>query len=223
MITLVTIFIMVWNVHGLPLWFGTNSEDVRLVLEVAKPDMFFGQEVWTKGMYTGIKRAFVSPFWYRRHQDAGLAIVKQRGPKIEVYEEHRFKYTTWSKFDFLVSKGFQVFINEDNVMFINAHLDAGGDSKSQCTRASQLSEILERILTHKGHVVMVGDLNLSEKRPYDVVVLNTFLEKAGLRVAVRSNLDFILVSAGMFNEGHVVIDKNPSDHAYLATWVSYSK
>jgi len=217
---LVELSILVWNTHGVPL-IGSNPKEVAEFVAQQNTDIAFLQEVWTE------RRALMlrpENGYVLRWVGAGLVtVVRYDEPSCVGSYEVRFKDTTWSRMDWLVKKGAVFSINEDFVMFVNTHLDAGRDEESIIVRARQLDQLLAEIKRHNGPVVLVGDLNLKPQEPLDGQVLAAFYRNGEFTVAAQGSngKDFIL-TRGDVSVKNVVEHKNKiSDHFALTATVAY--
>jgi len=209
--------LLVWNVHGLPCRFltgGANPAYVAQYLEYAALDydILFAQEVWTNGM----KKVLHTRDYQHWAKSAGLLTVTP-SYLVNRVKHYSFERTSFSKFDFLASKGFNILTvrtRKHNVLFINTHLDSGRDADSELVRLTQVERIINYTKEHYGPIVIVGDLNLKiDKSKQDQRTLNRLTSKLNLRVAVRNKLDYILISKNLPPIRNIkVLPKGPSDH-----------
>ena len=213
------ITLLVWNVHGLPFtcWTG-GSDPVAVAEEVAQVDhtLFFGQEAWNPFMVSELIGATRPNDWKRTQWRAGLFIASDF-LKTQ-YNEYEFAYTTLSKWDWLAKKGFQTFVGPRNTLFINTHLDSGGDLMSQAARVSQVTHIVRVAREHHGPIVIAGDLNLrrsSKKRKVDRALLDWMLNELKMTIAIKRKLDYILVSKEITVVEKATLVSGHSDHRPL--------
>ena len=217
---LLIITLLVWNVHGLPFPYLTGGADARLVArEVSQVphDIFFGQEVWSPIMALELDYQTRPNAWKSAQWQAGLLIVSDSIPKVS-YEEHVFEKNTFSKWDWISRKGFQMFVGPRATLFVNTHLDSGADMASQTARMYQAAAIVEEVRAHQGPVVIAGDLNLrrgKENRGIDEGVLRWLLSELDLRVAIKRKLDYVLVSRGIEVISKATLVSEHSDHRPL--------
>jgi len=216
----VELSILVWNTHGLPL-IGSDPYKVSDFARRQSADISMYQEVWTarRAKLLTPPNGFTS-----RWTSAGLVTsARYSNPMIISSYEVKFKDTTWSKMDWLVKKGALFTVNDDFVMFVNTHLDAGRDEESIIVRALQLDQILTEVKKHTGPVVLAGDLNLKPKELMDGLLLAAFCKNGNFVVSAQGSngKDFIL-TRGDVTIKHVVEHKNDiSDHFALTATVTY--
>lgn len=214
---LLAITLLVWNVHGLPVMFGgSDPAEIRQRVEQVEFDVFFGQEAWTPCMVYALDKATDAESFSKSQWTAGLYIASDI-PKTD-YDEYRFTYTTWSRWDFLSLKGYQTFLGPKNVLFVNTHFDSGEDEASQHTRFYQMGQMLIDLERHNGPFVIAGDLNLKRKdseRPLDRITLDTLLEHLNLKIAIKRKLDYVLVSKEITVVEKATLFYEESDHRPL--------
>jgi endonuclease/exonuclease/phosphatase family metal-dependent hydrolase len=208
------ISLLVWNTHALP-FIGADPKELAAHIEHLSPDLFLGQELWARKAWRAI-RATEWRSWQERQGRAGLGAFGKIF--ITDYQERKFKYTSWSKFDFLARKGFQSFIGPGNVLFINTHLDAGSDERSQEVRCTQIAQIAHFVMKHKGPAVIAGDLNLrpeKEHRLVDKAILEYLETLHGFRVLINDGPDYVLGTSEITVINSAVLGEGSSDHAPL--------
>lgn len=214
---LLAITLLVWNVHGIPAIFGgSDTSEIKQRVEQVEFDVFFGQEAWTPCMVSALDDATDAKGFSKSQWTAGLYIASDL-PKTD-YDEYRFTYSTWSKWDFLSLKGYQTFLGPKNVLFVNTHFDSGADEPSQHTRFYQMGEMLIELGYHDGPFVIAGDLNLKindPERPLDKIVLDTMLDNLNLKVAIKRKLDYVLVSKEITVVEKATLFYEESDHRPL--------
>lgn len=218
---LVELSLLLWNTHGIP-WIGSNPYKVAEFALAHPADISMYQEVWTsrRARLLTATSGFTAN-WI----PAGLVTSVSQAARVPVMasSEIKFKDTTWSQSDWLVRKGAIFMINEDFIMFINTHLDAGRDIESAIVRAKQLDQILKEISKYTGPVVLAGDLNLKPKEPLDLRVLEDFCTIGGFKVAAQGSngKDFILTRGEVEVKNVIEHKNNVSDHSALTATISY--
>ena len=214
--TVLAITLLVWNVHGLPMMFGgSDPAEIEQRVEQVEFDVFFGQEAWTPCMVSALDDATDAKSFSKSQWTAGL-YISSNIPKTD-YDEYRFGYTTWSKWDFLALKGYQTFLGPKNTLFVNTHFDAGSDEASQRTRYYQMGQMVIDLSEHDGPIVLAGDLNLKDRkgRPLDPFTLSRLMDALNLKIAIERKLDYVLVSEEINVVEKATLFYEESDHRPL--------
>ena len=217
---LVELTLLIWNVHGLP-FIGASPENVARVLEEHPADAYFLQEVFTSRMHRAIIKAIKpdSTTWQSR---SGLLHCQKGGvmPAMMLAHDNYFRQTTYSRFDFLVRKGFISGINEHWVRVVNTHLDAGSDLTSALVRMQQFEEIMQSLrISDDSPVIIAGDLNFKMDRVDDRFAVKKLMEKYGL-TGYWVNTDFVLLKNVELVDVKTVYTE-VSDHFPLIVKVRY--
>lgn len=214
---ILAITLLVWNVHGIPAMFGgSEPSEIGQRVEQVEFDVFFGQEAWTPCMVSALDDATDAESFSKSQWTAGLYIASDI-PKTD-YDEYRFGYTTFSRWDFLALKGYQTFLGPKNTMFVNTHFDAGADKASQQVRYYQMGQMLIDLDRHDGPFVIAGDLNLKRNNPdreMDQLTLNTLIDHLNLKIAIKRKLDYVLVSEEITVVEKATLFYEESDHRPL--------
>jgi len=214
---LVELSILLWNVHGIPL-VGAKPEEVANFLYHHPADVYALQEVFTNKMHDAIVNA-VRPDNETWQKHSGV-LTLTRGELISSHQSH-FRQTSWSRLDFLVKKGFISTLNNDFLLLVNTHLDAGGDVPSNLVRASQLQEIMGHTNVHTGPFILAGDLNMKEERPLDDHIVKRFVDEYGFKIAGATKTDYILLRGGVELIGYEVMYTLISDHFPIRAKIRY--
>lgn len=216
--------LLVWNVHGLPfpkLTKGVSSKKIYQALKPVDYDLLLAQEVWTKGIFKKIYKAHKELTYSRRANRAGLAMFAEKG-KVSSYKSKKFKYTTFSRGDWLALKGFQsavINLGGTTTLLINTHLDAGKDFNSSVARLTQLRMIKDYVENYNFPVIIAGDLNLHPYSPESRALLSWFSNSLDLKIAVSYKTDYVLTSKTIrLVDTHIFKPgvANPSDHAMIS-------
>lgn len=215
---LVELSILLWNVHGIPL-IGSDPEEVANFVRQYPSDIYVFQEVFTNKMHDMIIQA-VRPDNETWQKLSGV-LTLTRSRELVSSDIYYFGQTSWSRLDFLVKKGFISTMNEDFLLTVNTHLDAGGDPISNLVRASQLQEIMDRTNAHDGPFILAGDLNMKAERSLDSNIVNRFVDKYGFKIMGANKTDYILLRGDIELIEYGVTHTLISDHFPIMAKVRY--
>jgi len=127
---------------------------------------------------------------------------KERNPGDETRED---------KGDCLMRKGLGKWQIGD-VTWIFFHNEAGNFPEDFAAKAVQGEELIS-FIPKEGRVVVLGDLNLKEKRPEDMKILRHILTKTGLTVEAHDGADIIMTRGVEIDQIKLIpLDKVLTDH-----------